>query len=398
MISVLSSMAGFVIAAAISIGAVFLLFDINWLSAEHRSGLARLLSLPLDAYSVGHLYLLITHIVCVIAMVAGMIIGAKFLGQPLRYLFSNAGKLRYLAYLFYPAWFILRLAGRTMGKSTGSLFKMRLPRPRIEASIEWNTQVTQPFVEKTKEPDAPRVPITVSFDPTQTSAEPEADAPSDQDDVQEASPSTGLVYSDPMAEAAPAPQKKAAFDPDAGIAVVIDQLRELGYETRAQQLINAADGGWAPDIFDDDPMATAQLIAVDKETIYLIETLDLGGQEWTVETMADMHNRAWSDAKWRSPIAEIECPASNLARTRERFSSALLARLGMDPDQVICLLMMRNGKLANADALASFSAAEEIDLIWFDKIETIEPAIGSAEGKMSAILLNMITQTGRRAA
>jgi hypothetical protein len=392
MIRFLSGIMGLIAAAALSIGVIYALFDINWLSAAHRAGLAQLLSLPLDAYKVGHLYLLITHVACLLVLGAGLVLGAKLLPEPLRYLASHAGKLRYLLYIFYP----LSLASRSAGKGVGRMLKVRIPKPRIEASVEWVTSSPRPFQQETTEPEAPRGPISISLDPekpTTTETKPAA-----QEDESPESSASGLVFSDPMAETSPPARPPRAFQPDAGIAVVIDQLQELGYDTRANLLINASDGGFSADIFDDKPEATVELVAVDEQSIHLIETLDLGGEEWTVETMAEMHNRPWTDAKWRCAKAEIACPVSNLTRTRERFSAALLARMGMDTDQVISLLMVRNGTFANLDALTSYANAEDIEILWFDNPETIEPALGAAEGKMPPVLLSIMTQTGRRAA
>ena len=161
MIRFLSALLGLIVAAALSIGVIYALFDINWLSAAHRAGLAQLLSLPLDAYKVGHLYLLITHVACLLVLGAGLVLGAKLLPEPLRYLASHAGKLRYLLYIFYP----LSLASRSAGKGVGRMLKVRIPKPRIEASVEWVTSSPRPFQQETTEPEAPRGPISISLDP-----------------------------------------------------------------------------------------------------------------------------------------------------------------------------------------------------------------------------------------
>lgn len=389
MARIISAFLGLVITTLLFIGAIYLMFDISWLLPSHRAGLQQLTTLSIDQYQEGHFYLAISHFVGVLCIIVGTIASAILLPGPLAATSQHLGKLKFALYLLYP----LVLLYRWLARHCGALLKVRMPRPRIEASIQWETHAAAPSVVPSQQRSETRTAPVISLDPEpeEAAADPAADEGA-KPDVE-----SGLVYSDPMAESDP-PSPATAFDPDAGISIVIDQCRELGFETRSNLKVNAATGGWVPDIFDDDPDATIQLVAVDEGNILLIETLDLGGVKWTVETMAQMHDKPWSDAVWKSSIGEIACPVSNLVRSRERFNAALITRLGMEPDQIIPVLMLRNGSLENPDTLGTFADAEEVEVVWFDKPETIEATTGKAEGKMSAVLLNIMTQASRREA
>lgn len=389
MARMISALLGLVATTLLFIGAIYLIFDINWLLPSHRAGLRQLTALPMDQYQEGHFYLAIAHFVGAMCIIAGTIASAIRLPGPLSFASQHLGKLKYALYLLYP----LVLLYRWLGRRCGALLKVRMPRPRIEASIQWETHAPAPSVAPPQPRPETRTAPVISLD-AEAKETNNAPAPSE---ARKPEAESGLVYSDPMAESDP-PSPTAAFDPDAGISIVIDQCRELGFETRSNLKVNAATGGWVPDIFDEDPDATIQLVAVDEGNILLIETLDLGGVKWTVETMAQMHDKPWSDAVWKSSHGEIACPVSNLVRSRERFNAALITRLGMEPDQIIPVLMLRNGSLENPDTLGAFAEAEEVEVVWFDKPETIEATTGKAEGKMSAVLLNIMTQASRREA
>jgi hypothetical protein len=393
MTRLLAALIGASIATVLSGWAIFALFGINWLNSEHRAGLADLTGWSLEAYSFGHLWLFIAHLVSIVFIGASLVLGWKFLADPLHALLRQFPKLIYLA---YPVAFLWNRAGRFLGH----LIRVRVPKPRIEARIEWNTPASA-MAPETEQPT--RKPVTLTLDPEKPSASKAAAEEVDRTDIQAAveDQETGLVYSDPMAELeqkTEPPASAPVFDPEAGLPFAIDQLRELGYETRVNLQVNAADGGFVPDVFDADPKATVQLVAIDAETIYLIETVDLGNAQWSVQTMADMHDASWADAEWKSPIGKMPCPATRLARTRERFSSALLARLNMNESSLISLLILRNGTLEDQAALSRFTEAEDIELAWFDKPSDIDRIVDPAEGKMAPFLLNIITQPGRNAA
>jgi hypothetical protein len=389
MARIISAFLGLVITTLLFISAIYLMFDINWLLPSHRVGLQQLTDLSMDQYQEGHFYLAIAHFIGAMCIIAGTIASAILLPAPLSAASQHLGKLKYALYLLYP----LILLYRWLGRRCGPLLKVRMPRPRIEASIQWETHVQAPSTSPTEAQTETRTAPVISLDAEPR--EPNSAPTPSETPKQEAE--SGLVYSDPMAESDP-PSSATAFDPDAGISIVIDQCRELGFETRSNLKVNAATGGWVPDIFDDNPDASIQLVAVDESNILLIETLDLGGVEWTVETMAQMHDKPWSAAVWKSSHGEIACPVSNLVRSRERFNAALITRLGMEPDQIIPVLMLRNGSLVNPDTLGTFADAEEVEVVWFDNPETIEATTGKAEGKMSAVLLNIMTQASRREA
>ncbi|RCK37257.1 hypothetical protein [Thalassospira xiamenensis] len=396
MTRLLAALIGASIATVLSGWAIFGLFDINWLNSSHRAGLADLTGWPLEAYSFGHLWLFVGHLVGLIAICAGLLLGWKFLADPLRAVFRQWPKLIYLA---YPVAFLWNRGGRLLGQ----MIRVRVPKPRIEARIEWNAPAPT-MAPETEQPA--RKPVTLILDPvktvpeeTQQAVSQASEQSSETQDTEEQE--TGLVYSDPMAELeqkSEPPVSAPVFDPEAGLPFAIDQLRELGYETRVNLQVNAADGGFVPDVFDADPKATVQLVAIDAETIYLIETVDLGNAQWSVQTMADMHDASWADAEWKSPIGNMPCPATRLARTRERFSSALLARLNMNESSLISLLVLRNGTLEDQAALSRFTEAEDIELAWFDKPSDIDRIVDPAEGKMAPFLLNIITQPSRNAA
>lgn len=404
MIPLVAALFSALVASFLSGWAILALFGINWLNPDHRAGLADLAGWPLEAYSLGHLWLLAAHLFSVIIICTCFFLGWNFLAEPFRTLFRQTPKLIYLA---YPVAFLWNKAGKLIAR----MIRIKVPKPRIEARIEWNASAA---ANRTESVSPDRAPVTLTLDPpaskpvaSQSNAAERKD-PSGEDvnvDAKRmASQETGLVYSDPMAEleAAPerpeAPVSKPVLDPEAGLPFAIDQLRELGYETRVNLQINAADGGFVPDIFDADPKATIQLVAIDAETIYLIETVDLGNMQWSVQTMADMHDASWTDAEWTSPSGTMACPATRLARSRERFNSALLARLNMNESSLISLLLLRNGSLADPEVLARFTDAEDIELAWFDTASDIDKIVDPAEGKMAPFLLNIMTQPGRNAA
>lgn len=395
MARMVSALIGLALSAAIFAGVIYLVFDINWFDAAHRAGMAQLTGLRMDQYQAGHFYLALAHVFGFFFVMAGTVVAGMQLPEHLQGSGRHIGKLRYAIYLLYP----LVLACRLIGRGMARLLKIRVPRPRIEASIQWSTDAPAPVVVNDPGTSETRTAPVVDFNPQGI-----APAPNTADVEQEAAQNddtgedSGLVYSDPMAESQPTTPALPKFQPDAGIAVVIDQCRELGFETRSNLIVNASHGGWSPDIFDNDPMATIQLVAVDESTIFLIETLDLGDAEWTVETMADMHNRPWHEARWKSTHGDIPCPVSNLVRSRERFSASLITRLGMEPDQVMPVLMLRKGSLANPEKLTVFAEAEEISVVWFDDPALIENVTEKANGKMSAVLLNIMTQASRQQA
>lgn len=389
MARLISALLGLVAATCLFIGAIYLMFDINWLLPSHRAGLRQLTALSMDQYQEGHLYLALAHVLGLPCILAGTIASAILLPGPLRAVAQHAHTLRYALYLFYP----IVLLCRWLGGRFGALLKVRVPRPRIEASIQWDSDVPAPSSPAKDETTETRTAPVVSLDPEPPQP---VHTPVSSEETQPDTDS-GLVYSDPMAESDPTPTQ-GGFEPDAGISIVIDQCRELGFETRSNLAVNAATGGWVPDIFDDDPNAIIQLVAVDESTILLIETLDLGNADWTVQTMAEMHDKPWTDATWKSSHGEIPCPVSNLVRARERFNTSLITRLGMEPDQIMPVLMLRNGRLANPDRLTTFADAEDVEIAWFDTPANIENITGKAEGKMSAVLLNIMTQANRSAA
>lgn len=374
-------------------------FEVDWTNADHRGWVIDMLGWGLSVWETRHLMFIASCFGAIVFLLICTVCGTVWLGAPLIFL---ARKTPLLGSLLRPLKRPLAAAGRVAGK----LLKIRMPRPQIEARLEWTERLpARPVGDPVGEPSIQR-----STDIMELGGNPDADTAPNQNSIpaapvtpppaQEAKPEdNGLVFHDPMAapdNPEPLPSSDPvgpSYDPSRSLPRTIDMLRDLGYDTRTNLQVDARLGGWAEDIFDNDPLATVELMAVDSTAIYLVQTIDLAKASWNVTSMLDSDTPSWT-----SDLAEIECPARALARIKARFCSAFLARMNMRNEDVIPVLLLANGKIDNQQSLINYADGEGITVSWIDHHDGFTDVFDQAAQPMEAWKLAMITNAQRQVA